>query len=782
MTKSKIFVSYSHKDSQALEQLQPFLKPLERDRLIEVFIDTGIKPGEDWNKKIIEALDTATAAVLFISQDFLASDFIYDKELPRILAREAARELTVLPVFLRVSDVKNFDKLARFQGIGTPDKPLLARNTHEQEQLYLELTERIRELAGTVQTSTPPPEPPPRQLAPYPAGSRTYQLTVHLARHGNTLDARYYLPGTDAIAAGSHPWQDIPASQNPAGETLFKLLFGTGESWEKVSRALFRQSPPLNPIWAPVRLRICTDNSVLLRLPWCLTKWDDWLLVDRGWEFTTTHVIDPSEDCATYAPCEVLIVAPQAEVNGIKPDSEHPDAIKEVLQKVWPTGRQPDYVRIVRTRSALENALLGMRSHLLLYVYGHVSGTADRPALLLDDGAIRLTELADRCSELQTYPAVIYLNTPASPDPGPSPGRLLGEVASLVIWRRSREWGPEATSQAVTWLSRWLGQGEDPLTALHAIKKQQDAGQAATLAAHSTYRTWKTHTYSPDPRKQYAYLVLDRDEQKAQVGKHLKELVRSDKRRVMALVAYAAPGNLLGSLHEQLRHYLELEVADVAEINWPPLQFPENRQNLQSNLEYELGLQLAPDDYEPVIKFVLRRHAPRVTGTGKKAVLWLNWGIFGDGANHQMALKPSELETWLRFSSSFLCSHCPDDLRIVSYVAIEAKSDKLERLAQILQQYGWQNWCRHPAFRLSALPPLDNVAESHLYDYLVDGNTGCDPDIQSEVAERLIAAKGGDFEHTIDLIREAENGSWRNLLSKLRREQSVTLPTDDERF
>jgi len=171
-----------------------------------------------------------------------------------------------------------------------------------------------------------------------------------------------------------------------------------------------------------------------------------------------------------------------------------------------------------------------------------------------------------------------------------------------------------------------------------------------------------------------------------------------------------------------------------------------------------------------------------VVGTGKKAIPWLNWGIFGDGANHQMALKPSELETWLRFSSGFLCSHCPDDLRIVSYAAIEAKSAKLDRLAQILQQYGWQDWCRHPAFRLSVLPPLGKVSDSHLYDYLVDGNTGGDPDIQAEIAERLIVATGGDFERTIALIQEAQQGSWRNLLAKLRREQGVILPTDDERF
>ncbi|HJW28012.1 MAG TPA: hypothetical protein VJ508_02055, partial [Saprospiraceae bacterium] len=119
------------------------------------------------------------------------------------------------------------------------------------------------------------------------------------------------------------------------------------------------------------------------------------------------------------------------------------------------------------------------------------------------------------CQELQTCPAVIYLNTPGPAEIGPSPGRILGEVAPLVIWRRSREWGPETTSQAIAWLSRWLGQGEDPLTALHAIKKQQDSTQAATLSVHSTYRTWKTYRYSTVPHELYVHLILDRDEQKA---------------------------------------------------------------------------------------------------------------------------------------------------------------------------------------------------------------------------------------------------------------------------
>src|SRR5512144_1145762 len=89
----------------------------------------------------------------------------------------------------------------------------------------------------------------------------------------------------------------------------------------------------------------------------------------------------------------------------------------------------------------------------------------------------------------------------------------------------------------------------------------------------------------------------------------------------------------------------------------------------------------------------------------------------------------------------------------------------------------------HPAFRLSMLPPLGKVSETHLYDYLVDGYSGCDSGIQPEVAQRLIAVTGGDFEQTIDFIQDAQQGSWRNLLSKLRRSrvsfcQPMTNPSE----
>lgn len=789
MDKPKIFVSYSHRDPKALQELERFLKPLGREGLIVNWTDNQIKPGEDWCAKIDEALDTATVAVLLVSQDFLNSDFIFGTELPRILARADAGEMTVLPVFLRPFDTaleipfldrngtKRKDKITRLQGFGTPDKPLSKFNPTERDEIYRRVAQRLRELAKEAKTpikSTPPAPATTSNQPPVVALSSSlgpYTLTIHLERRGSTLDIRYNLPGMGVITTTTHNWQDaLVARGNPQGE-LFTLLFGTETEWEPVFRRLLQQpasQPRPNPIRAPVRLRICTEEPLLLALPWSLITWNHYRLSEQGWTFTTTSVLDPTEDCATSTPCPALIVAPASGT----PDPHHPQAIGEALRQICPTGRHADYVRQVGTRRELENALCGMRPHLV-YVYACGTRTDNQPGLLLDDGWLSLSELAGWFK--QYPPAVVFLNATGLADAGLTPGQALGNSVPLVIWRRASEWEADAASPVTRWLHRWLQKGEDPVAAL------QSADQSSNLVAHSRYRTWQTTMHLTTWRERLARLVLDRDEQKALVGKHLKELARSDSRRVMALVAYAAPGNLLDILPDQLQHYLDLELVNLAEINWKRLCFPDLRDKLQQDLKHELELQLRADSGESAGQ-LLRRHAPRAIGSGKRAILWLNWGVFGPSIGQQERLKPEQLEEWLRFCGDFLSRNCPTDLRVVCYAAIETPENNHPRLAKTLQEHGWQPWCRRPEFRLSVLPPLGKVEESHLYDFLVDGQSRCDPGIQAEVTQRLIAKTGGDFEPLVALIEEAEGSSWYGLLTCLQREQGVAPAADDEPF
>jgi len=118
-----VFVSYSHRDQKWLERLQVHLKPLVREGDIALWDDTRIQPGADWKAEIDRALATAQVAVLLVSPDFLASDFIHDEELPVLLEAAERRGTRILPVILSHCLYAD-SRLGRFQAINAPDKPL----------------------------------------------------------------------------------------------------------------------------------------------------------------------------------------------------------------------------------------------------------------------------------------------------------------------------------------------------------------------------------------------------------------------------------------------------------------------------------------------------------------------------------------------------------------------------------------------------------------------------------------------------------------------------------
>ncbi|MCP4667013.1 MAG: hypothetical protein GY849_11675, partial [Deltaproteobacteria bacterium] len=522
---------------------------------------------------------------------------------------------------------------------------------------------------------------------------------MSIVRRGNDFLVQYYLPGLESFMEFPRPRDQIEKEIEPIitslagagrpgfltafegerlkwGESLFRLLFGGEAQWEPVFRTLFNvQDPKIsrpNPTFAPVRLRICSEDPRFLSLPFRLTAWNGRTLVNDGWEFLTSHVIDPEQDHELSTPCNILMIAPEIETTSFTPDPIHEKAVEDVIKDVWAKGKEWDYLRTARTKGEIKNALEGARPEII-YVYGPAAVKAGRPFLILESRKGRhdylaLTEFAEIVGRSGARPSVIYLNvswTNAEETPMAStPGALLGNAAALTIWRPLPQWDNNAGSMFPAWLRHLLENGGDPVTAVHVVADQNAALERALLCVHGAYRDWRTMAFdSGSVRNVFSHLVLNRDHQKALVSKHIKELARSDSRRLMALVAYGAPGNKLDDLCKQLQRYLELDASDVVDIKWRHLHFPEQREKLGRDLEDELKLQLETDNNEPV-KHLLRRHGPRVVGTGKRGVLWLNWGVFGKGGDRQAPLYPQHLGEWLRFSSEFLGTHCPADLRI----------------------------------------------------------------------------------------------------------------------
>jgi hypothetical protein len=150
-------------------------------------------------------------AVLFISQDFLASKFISEEELPHLLAARTRGDLTIIPVFLDHSNVDLVcEELARIQGYGSPQQPLSTLRPEEQEKIYAELSRRITKLADAA------PSLPARRRSGQspPASAKSYELTVHLERNGKNLDTYYLLPGNDPFLSNFRTWADIEKAIN----------------------------------------------------------------------------------------------------------------------------------------------------------------------------------------------------------------------------------------------------------------------------------------------------------------------------------------------------------------------------------------------------------------------------------------------------------------------------------------------------------------------------------------------------------------------------------------
>ena len=141
--RTKVFISYSHRDKHWLERLQMHLEPLERKGLLERWDDMCIQPGTRWREEIEQALANAQVAVLLISDDFLTSDFIADHELLPLLHTAAKEGALILPVIVASSRFQDDLQLVQFQAVNDPDQPLTSLTKAEQEKLLSSVAEAI---------------------------------------------------------------------------------------------------------------------------------------------------------------------------------------------------------------------------------------------------------------------------------------------------------------------------------------------------------------------------------------------------------------------------------------------------------------------------------------------------------------------------------------------------------------------------------------------------------------------------------------------------------------
>ncbi len=141
----KLFISYSHADIACLERLLVHLRPLQKSKSIVCWSDKNIRTGEKWRQEIRQNLEDAAIAILLVSADFLASDFIVNHELSPLLVKAEARGLRILPVILKPCGFLRDSVLSSFQAINDPSLPLLGLDHIEQEAIYNRIADEVSE-------------------------------------------------------------------------------------------------------------------------------------------------------------------------------------------------------------------------------------------------------------------------------------------------------------------------------------------------------------------------------------------------------------------------------------------------------------------------------------------------------------------------------------------------------------------------------------------------------------------------------------------------------------
>jgi molecular chaperone DnaK len=139
----QFFVSYAREDHGWATRLQKSLSVLSRTGRFTLWIDrTGLEAGSAWEMEVRNAIDSSDGAILLISPDFLDSNYIQTKELPRLMAARKNRGLELIPVIIKYSAFR-LSELALIQTFNDPQRPLSSVPDWEVDKEFARLAETI---------------------------------------------------------------------------------------------------------------------------------------------------------------------------------------------------------------------------------------------------------------------------------------------------------------------------------------------------------------------------------------------------------------------------------------------------------------------------------------------------------------------------------------------------------------------------------------------------------------------------------------------------------------
>jgi small GTP-binding protein len=148
-TPLKVFISYSHKDEEFKDELVTMLEGLRRQGIIDPWQDRRIEEGDEWYQEIQDAMNECDLAILLVSQNFIASRFIQDEELPRLLQRRREAGMRVVPIIVRPCKWQSEPALSKLQALPKDGKAVItfSKDNGDRDQAWTDIATAIEKRA-----------------------------------------------------------------------------------------------------------------------------------------------------------------------------------------------------------------------------------------------------------------------------------------------------------------------------------------------------------------------------------------------------------------------------------------------------------------------------------------------------------------------------------------------------------------------------------------------------------------------------------------------------------
>ena len=146
-TRAPVFISYAHEDKPWLLKLRGALRPLEHRAQLAVWDDHRLQAGDLYRQDTEAAIARAPVAIILVSDDFFASSFIQQYELPNILSR--MRNGTCKVLWLLIDGTHwNTSPLHDILSLNDVETPLATLSPAQQQDALIMLRRSVAAAIG----------------------------------------------------------------------------------------------------------------------------------------------------------------------------------------------------------------------------------------------------------------------------------------------------------------------------------------------------------------------------------------------------------------------------------------------------------------------------------------------------------------------------------------------------------------------------------------------------------------------------------------------------------